>query len=81
MLACRIERDEQPITWLGACAAACERRPELVPVTWIECPAENLRREGDNYYNKTRWGAYRLRNAPALLADERPDGYYVNYLL
>lgn len=81
LLACQIEREEQPITWLGACATACERRPELVPATWVECPAENLRREGDGYYNKTRWGAYRLRNAPSLMADERPDGYYVNYLL
>ena len=64
LLACRVEREEQPITWIAACAAACSRLPNLVPKTWIESPADNLRREADNYFNKTRWGAYRLRNNP-----------------
>ncbi|MBN7117568.1 hypothetical protein ACP87_07235 [Pseudomonas oleovorans] len=64
VLACRIEREEQPITWIAACAAACARRPDLVPKTWIESPADTLRREADSYFNKTRWGAYRLQNAP-----------------
>jgi hypothetical protein len=79
--ACKVEREAQPITWIAACAVACEQHPDLIPATWIESPADNLRREADNYYNQTRWGRYRQRNAPAFLADERQDGYCINYLL
>lgn len=64
LVACRIEREEQPLTWIAACAAACVRSPALVPKTWLESPAENLRREADSYFNKTRWGAYRRTNTP-----------------
>lgn len=68
LLACRIEREEQPITWIAACAAALMRAPALVKTArWhvSENAADNLRREGDRYFGKTRWGAYRLQDTPA----------------
>lgn len=49
---------DQSLSLENACAAACEERPEWVPVSWGENPEQNLQRQIARVWKKTPWGTF-----------------------
>ncbi len=52
-VACRIYRENPEISFETACMDAVEQRPDLVPVSWRNDPAGNLKRESIRTWDKS----------------------------
>lgn len=62
-LACRIYRETPGLSWESACYSATERRPDLVPKSWLADAGGNLKRDAARYWDKSRYSQLSFRQS------------------